>query len=277
MNYRKAMRRNIFITLFIASFLALCCGAATVSEISLDTRLVPDSPVKAIVISPEGYPRGTQFPTVYLLHGFGDDYKGWSTRTQPKLAELADKYGMIMVMPDGRDSWYWDSPANPEMKMESFIITELVPYVDMNYPTIRSSEKRAITGLSMGGQGAMYLAMRHPDVFGNVGSTSGGLDIRDFPKSWKMANWLGAKAANEERWDAFAIPTLAKKLKPGELNIIFDCGTDDFFFDVNERLHRQLLDDKIPHDYISRPGNHSHPYWRNAILYQLLFFNEAFK
>lgn len=67
------------------------------------------------------------------------------------------------------------------------------------------------------------------------------------------------------------------KLKPGQVNIIFDCGTDDFFFEVNENLHKALLEAKIPHDYISRPGAHTHEYWRNAILFQLQFFNQQFK
>jgi enterochelin esterase-like enzyme len=66
------------------------------------------------------------------------------------------------------------------------------------------------------------------------------------------------------------------QLKPGQLNIIFDCGSEDFFAAVNAELHQALLDAKIPHDYISRPGVHNADYWRNSILYQLLYFNEIF-
>lgn len=258
----------------VMAFAALCCSAAKVDTIALSTTLVPDAPVNAIVITPS---TGLQaYPTAYLLNGYSGCHNDWYNIIQPRLAELADLYGMVMVMPDGRDSWYWDSPADPTMKMETFITTELVPYIDANYPTIPQAEKRAITGLSMGGQGGLWLAMRHPDIFGTGGSTSGGVDIRPFPKNWKMAKWLGPEEENQQVWDEHAIVNLVPTIKPGEPNIIFDCGTDDFFYEVNENLHKALLEAKIPHDYISRPGNHSRDYWRNSILYQLLYFNEVF-
>jgi S-formylglutathione hydrolase FrmB len=60
------------------------------------------------------------------------------------------------------------------------------------------------------------------------------------------------------------------------LAMIIDCGVDDFFFQVNEALHKKLLDKKIPHDYINRPGKHDWKYWTNAIAYQLLFFHRYF-
>ena len=59
--------------------------------------------------------------------------------------------------------------------------------------------------------------------------------------------------------------------------MIFDCGSDDFFAGVNKNFHEELLKNKIPHDYISRPGGHSGAYWNNSVLYHLLYFNEAFK
>ena len=67
------------------------------------------------------------------------------------------------------------------------------------------------------------------------------------------------------------------KLKGDHLKLIFDCGTGDFFFDANKRLHQKLLERNIPHDYIERPGAHNWDYWANAIKSQLLFFNDFFK
>lgn len=268
------MRRNIILAASLFFGLAFAF-AAKFDTLTIPTKLLPSKQDKVNVIVPEGYSDTEAFPTVYLLNGFSGDNTSWFG-TQPQLGELADTYGMVFVMPDGQDSWYWDSPIREDMKMESFIINELVPYIDANYPTLKKPSKRAVTGLSMGGQGAMWLALRHPDVFGNVGSTSGGVDIRPFPKSWKMAEWLGDKAKYPSNWENHAVVNLVPSLLPGQLNIIFDCGTDDFFYQVNEDLHTALMAANIPHDYISRPGNHSHPYWRNAILYHLLFFNEAF-
>ena len=65
-------------------------------------------------------------------------------------------------------------------------------------------------------------------------------------------------------------------LKNGELKIIFDCGLDDFFLEVNRNLHKKLMDRKIDHDYIERPGGHNVAYWHNSIDYQVLFFEKFF-
>lgn len=252
-------------------------NAADVKTITIESKKNNlSSPENVLVIVPDGASSTNRMPTVYLLNGYTGDEGSWY-KCQPRLAELADKYGMIMVMPDGRDSWYWDSPIDKEMQMESFFINDLVPYIDANYPTIASPDKRAITGLSMGGHGGLYLAMRHPDVFKNAGSTSGGVDIRPFPNNWKMKRRLGEYESNKEVWDSHTVATIAKDISDGQLNIIFDCGAQDFFAEVNNNLHNDLLARGISHDYISRPGIHNGAYWSNSILYQLLYFNRKFQ
>ena len=59
--------------------------------------------------------------------------------------------------------------------------------------------------------------------------------------------------------------------------LIIDCGTEDFFYEVNKNLHEQLLYRNIPHDYIARPGSHNWNYWTNAVQYQLLFMHRFFE
>lgn len=251
----------------------LAARAFTTDTLSIATRLL-DSPENVTVICPDG-DDNARFPVVYLLNGFGGDHRAWGI-VQPRLGELADTYGMIMVMPDGRDSWYWDSPVDSSMQMESFITRELVPYIDTNYPTRADAAHRAVTGLSMGGHGALWLAGRHPDIFGNAGSMSGGVDIRPFPKKWKMALRLGDKVGNEARWDSHTVACMTDKFKDAGLNIIFDCGNDDFFAGVNNKLHQSFLEAGVAHDYTSRPGAHTRQYWANSILYHLLFFKNCF-
>ena len=263
--------------LMLAMALCTLAQAARIDTLALASKYVAGEPVGVIVITPDKAADARRCPTVYLLNGYDGDHTSWLGITQPQLPQLADKYGMIMVMPDGRDSWYWDSPKVPEMQMESFIIKELVPEIDSRYPTIASPDQRAVTGLSMGGQGAMWLAMSHPGVFGSAGSMSGGVDITKFPKSWKMPKWLGPMESNADTWQKHSIVNKAATLQPGQINIIFDCGKDDFFAAVNDSLHQVLLRQGIDHDYTSRPGKHSHAYWRNSILYHLLYFNQAFK
>ena len=238
------------------------------------------SPMDVNVILPESYATSEdkEYPVVYILHGYDGDYTSWLTLTEPKLDSLASHYDMIFVLPDGRDSWYWDAPADPKRKMESFFVEELVPYIDENYRTIADAKHRAITGLSMGGHGSLWLGMRHSDIWGSAGSMSGGVNINKpkWAKSWKMAQRLGSQAQYPQRWKDHTVITLVKNLKPGQLNITFDCGVDDFFIGVNRELHEEMLKYNVAHDHSERPGKHSHSYWKNSIRYHLQYFYDIF-
>jgi S-formylglutathione hydrolase FrmB len=233
--------------------------------------------IKAVVVRPDNYSNTKALPVVYLLHGYSDDYAGWITKAKG-FEKLADLYNLMIVCPDGGySSWYWDSPVDPSYKYETYIADELVKWVDSKYKTIKDRRARAITGLSMGGHGALYLAFKHQDVFGAAGSMSGGVDIRPFPNNWDMSERLGAYAANPERWEKNTVANMLYLLTPNALALIIDCGTEDFFYAVNEHLHQQLLFRNIPHDYITRPGSHNWEYWANAVQYQLLFFYQFFQ
>ncbi len=232
--------------------------------------------IKAVVITPDSYDGMKEFPVVYLLHGYSGSYRDW-VRLAKNVEVYADKLNILIVCPDGGyGSWYWDSPADPSFKYETFMVSELIPWVDDHYKTIKDKKGRGITGLSMGGHGALYLAIRHQDVFGAAGSMSGGVDIRPFPNNWDMAKRLGAYAEFPDRWEKHTVMNLLHLLKPNALALIVDCGTEDFFLKVNERLHQELLYRNIPHDYIVRPGAHNWPYWANAVSYQLLFMSRFF-
>jgi S-formylglutathione hydrolase FrmB len=129
----------------------------------------------------------------------------------------------------------------------------------------------------MGGHGALYLAMRHQDLFGACGSMSGGVDIRPFPDNWDLADRLGEKAEHPENWEKNTVIAQLHLVKNDDLAIIIDCGIDDFFLSVNRNLHKQMLYYNIDHDYIERPGGHTLEYWHNALQYQVLYFDNYFK
>ena len=228
------------------------------------------------VILPDNYHEKKDLPVVYMLHGHGDNHTAWDTKGQTGV--LADLYNTIIVMPDGGvNSWYWDSPVNESYKYETFVTKEIISYIDSHYKTKADRTARAITGLSMGGHGALYLALRHQDLFGAAGSTSGGVDIRPFPKNWGISKWLGTIEEHPENWEAHTVINLVERLEPGKLSLIIDCGYDDFFFGVNCALHEKLLKAGIKHDFYVREGVHNWDYWRNSIQYQLLYFSNYFK
>ena len=128
----------------------------------------------------------------------------------------------------------------------------------------------------MGGHGGLYLGFRHQDVFGACGSMSGGVDIRPFPNNWDISKRLGKQSEHPENWEKNSVINQLYLLTPNSIKIILDCGTEDFFYDVNIRLHNELKYRNIPHDFISRPGGHNREYWENAVKYQALFFAEYF-
>jgi S-formylglutathione hydrolase FrmB len=233
--------------------------------------------IKAVIVKPADYTAGKRFPVIYLLHGFSGNYSDWIKKA-PAIAELADTYQVIIVCPDGNFAgWYFDSPMNSEWKYETYVAGELVNYIDKHYATLADKKHRAITGLSMGGHGALFLAFKHQDIFGAAGSMSGVVDIRQFPDSFGIEQVLGKYSEHPERWEQSSVVNMLYLLKPNSLAITFDCGYDDMMYASNQELHQNLLERKIPHDYTIRPGGHSWEYWGNSINYQVLFFSRYFK
>lgn len=273
------MKKNSLVSLLVAGVLGIL--PVSVSAGKVDTVItfsqVMEKEIKAVVISPETAPKDKPLPVIYLLHGYSGSYRDWSRRVSA-LPGLADQYQVLIVCPDGGfGSWYWDSPDDSTFQYETYVCKELIPWVDTHFPTIASSSGRGITGLSMGGHGGLYLALKHPELFGVAGSMSGGVDIRPFPNNWDMAKRLGNYASNPERWEKNTVINLLHLYRPKSQSFIIDCGTDDFFYEVNERLHREMLYRNIPHDYITRPGAHNWEYWEKAVPFQVLFMSQYFQ
>jgi len=262
--------------LLASAFLMSLVFAARVETKQIPSKAM-DKDIPALIVLPDSYAESAvAYPVLYLLHGYDGDYSNWDKKTD--MRSLADQYGMIIVCPDGsKNSWYLDDPIDQKSQYETHVALEVPRFIDAHYRTIKSREGRAITGLSMGGHGALLLAFRHWEIFGAAGSMSGGLDLRPFSDRWSIAEKLGSISVYPERWEENSVINNIGKFPPGKLRIIIDCGVDDFFIGVNRAMHKKLLDAKIPHDYSERPGGHSWTYWGNSIKYQVLFFYEYFK
>jgi S-formylglutathione hydrolase FrmB len=269
------MKRDLLLLLCLTA-LVINVKAAKVDTVETYSDAMKKK-IKAVVVTPDNYAAGMQYPVVYLLHGAGGNYSDW-VKKGGKVADNADMYNIIIVGVDGGvTSWYWDSPVDPTYKYETYITKELIPFIDKSYKTIKNRNGRAITGLSMGGHGGLYLGIRHQDLFGAAGSMSGGVDIRPFPKNWDMAKRLGDYATNPDNWEKYTVTNQLHLLTPNSLAIIFDCGTEDFFYKVNTELHDKMVERNIAHDFIVRPGAHDWRYWSNAVNYELLYFSTFFK
>ncbi|MCI7139563.1 alpha/beta hydrolase-fold protein [Alistipes sp.] len=264
------MKKILFILLFLTV-------SATLRAADIDTLKVfsvkMQREIPTVVVTPD-HAEGDRFPVVYLLHGYGGDELAWQRIRD--LRPLAEQFSVIFVCPDGENSWYWDSPLDPTSQFETFVSQELPAWVDARYPTLPARESRAIAGLSMGGHGALWTALRHKVLFGAVASVSGGVDIRPFPDSWEMKKQLGEEAGNQERWNRHTVINQVDSLRDGELAIFVDCGYQDFFYDVNMALHEKLLKQGVGHDFLTRPGAHTAEYWAASLPHQLLFFRAYF-
>lgn len=268
---------NKFIFLLLTLVYSVGSRASAVDTVSIYSNSMKKD-YKCVVITPSIVQDEVRpLPVVYLLHGYSGWYANWLLRV-PELKNCADLYSMIIVCPDGGfSSWYLDSPVDPNIRFETYISKEVPEYIDNHYPTIRGRKGRAITGLSMGGHGGLWLGFRHADTFGACGSMSGGVELRPFLRNWDLALRLGDTLSHADNWINYSVSKAVETKPADSLAILIDCGTEDFFYGVNHALHEKMLGLHISHDYIERPGRHDWAYWRNAVQYQLLFFSNYFR
>ncbi len=268
--------KNLFIWILFST-LSMELNASTVDTVSIKSAVMRKS-IKAVVIKPNSYLQTDQrFPVVYLLHGFGGNYSNWVKKV-PHIQQLADELQLMIVCPDGAiGSWYFDSPIDSNYQYETFISAEVPQFIDAHYKTIANRKARAITGLSMGGHGGLFLGFRHANLFSACGSMSGALHVTVITKGYQVEQRLGDTGTYKKYWNDWSVLNAIEQKPSDALSIIFDCGTEDRVLPMSRAVHEKMLKLKIPHDYTERPGNHDWRYWNTAIDYQLLYFSKHFK
>ncbi|HNX34516.1 MAG TPA: glycoside hydrolase family 127 protein [Kiritimatiellia bacterium] len=233
--------------------------------------------IPTAVILPKGYTTDPlkRYPVVYLLHGASDSERH---AAHPIFRAAADLNQVIVVCPRGTRTWWLDSPVDPSYKYETFVVRELVPWIDAHYRTVPDRRHRGLTGNSMGGHGSFYIALRHKDRFGAVGSIFGGVDLWPFRDSgkWELRERLGDPLSHPEYWNEHSVVNLARTLKNGELEIMITVGTEDIFIAPNRDLHALLCKTAVDHCYIEKPGAHTQPFWEEAYPQMFRFLSDYF-
>jgi len=264
--------------------------AATVDTIGIPSKAM-NKTYKAVIVLPASYSANSKaYPVLYLLHGGFGHFDDWIKKTPDTtlIRTLSDQYDFIIVMHEGEVfSYYLNSPVLKESQFETYITKEVIEKIDASYRTIKDRKGRAITGLSMGGYGALYLSARHPDLFCAAGSMSGALnpDMQGWNLKPDMESGikkefekiLGPIETNQQVYADASVINMADKIKADNIKLIFDDGVDDFLIEANRKLHRRLLANGTPHDYSERPGAHTWEYWQNSLPYHVLFFSKVFK
>ncbi len=239
-------------------------------------RLGKEQPFHIYV--PDGGQFGQKYPALYLLHGVGGNYDNWLQASHVR--EQASAFQMIIVLPDGGPSgWYLDSPMDSSSFYESYIVEELIPYIEEFFPALSDKGSRAICGLSMGGHGAVSLALKHPDRFGSASSLSGILDLQNHPtmwSAWRLDYLLGDPTQYPENWQANSCYDLL--LQPGaKPALYFDCGLQDVFaLEDNRKFSRQLDSLRIVFTYQEHEGQHKWDYWDAHLVEHLQFHSGYF-
>lgn len=207
------------------------------------------------------------FPVFYLLHGLSDDHSSWARRTS--LERYVEGWPLIVVMPNGGRGFYTD--ALEGFAYESALVRELVPFIDRMFNTRAERAGRVIGGLSMGGYGAIKLALKFPELFCAATSHSGALTKAHFRREEETEEFdriFGRNAAGGAD-DIFA---LAEKMDRGKFPALrFDCGTEDFLLERSREFHAHLESLHLPHEYAEFLGDHAWSYWDEQVQEAIAF------
>ena len=292
------MIRAFSIVLFL-----LIAGASAAAQSRIDCSALNSHVLKQVihycVYLPAGYDAATaptlskRYPVLYFLHGLGDNEQtlfnsgGWTLlddlRNQHKMGDF------LIVAPEGRRSFYINS-ADGSVRYSDFFLQEFLPHIESKYRVRPGRAGRAISGISMGGYGALRFAFLHPELFSAVSAQSAAL-ITESPQALDSASRTGAplagvlaavfgKPINVPHWNDNSPFVLAKRnaavLK--KLAIYFNCGQDDNYgFEKGAAaLHDELQKESVKHEYRAYPGDHSLTYFLSHFAEVMEFHSRAF-
>lgn len=235
----------------------------------------------------------TQYPVLYFLHGLGENEQalfksgGWDLiedlRQQHKIGDF------LIVTPEAKGSFYINS-ADGKVQYSDFFIKEFIPYIEGKYRIKRERSARAISGISMGGYGALRFAFAYPELFSSVSAQSAAL-ITESPEELDSALDSDGRAdrvigsvfgnpINMPHWKQNNPLFLAKenKVPIAKLAIYFNCGEDDDFdFEVGaQALDKELKSEKIKHEFHLYPGTHSPQYFLKHLGETMEFHSKIF-
>ncbi len=216
------------------------------------------------VFLPERIEAGQRLPVVYLLHGRGADFRDWSNNSDISKYALR---GLILVMPEGNSSFYLNAAKIPRDKYEDYLARDLVADVEGRFPVLRGRAHRAIVGISMGGFGAVAMALRHPEMYVFAGGLSSAIDVPERQFSWKRIGqwWLFRRifgpmgSAERAKRDPFA---LVKSADPGVTPYLYlTVGAQEALFEPNRRFAARLTERGVAHEFHVKPGGHDWGEW----------------
>jgi putative tributyrin esterase len=244
----------------------LTSGVKMIDVTFHSTALNRDMLYRAIV--PANIPLSQKLPVVYLLHGGGGGFRDWSNYSD--VAGYAER-GLILVMPEGNSSYYTNSADHPQDRYEDYIVNDLIADVEQRLPASNSRSRRAIAGPSMGGFGAVVLALKHPDLFVYAGGMSSALDVPSRPFSIKRISQyrkhnsiFGSWGSQSRRAsDPFV---LVRSADPAQAPYLFlTCGDQEGLLSANRRFATMLQSRHFRYEFHTVAGGHDWNQWNRNV------------
>ena len=265
-----------------------------IEQINITSNILNKNVAYTIYLPPDYGTSERSYPVVYLLHGYTDDNTGWLQFGEiNRYADKAIVEGtippIIIVMPNGDSSWYINSYDGKE-KYEDFFIKEFMPAVEKNYRIKNQKRYRGIAGLSMGGFGTLFYAIKYPELFAASAPLSAavfdddamtGMQDQNYERTFAQLFGRGLKGKQRlnKAWYDNSILKMVDTKSTDDLSKVrywIDCGDDDFLTKGNCLLHIALTEKKVPHEYRVRDGAHNWDYWRTGITDALQFIGKSF-
>jgi S-formylglutathione hydrolase FrmB len=240
---------------------------------------------KISILLPAKYDQKNHYPVLYLLHGYSGGHDDWLTRT--RLKEYTQNFPLIIVMPDAENSWYVNSVEEPNDRFEDYMVKDLPHYIQKLYSV--DTTKQAIAGLSMGGYGALMLALRHPSLYKFAGSLSGAISyprgMNDTSRPAERSLYPSLRRAFGGKPNGFRnahdIFFLYRQTPKDLLPYIYMVmGTQDAYrnFLPAHRAFTDLLRTYgAAYEYHEMPGGHSWQFWDREIQPLLMRMREVLK
>lgn len=220
------------------------------------------------VILPSSIPSGQKLPLIFLLHGGGGNYRDWSNYSD--VARFAEE-GLILVMPEGESSYYVNAVERPNDRFENYIVQDLIADVESRFPVAQGQANRAIVGVSMGGFGAVTLALKHPDDFAFVGGISSAIDVPSRPFSIKRISQYRGHAqifgpAGSETRRANDPYVLVERSGPAKVPYLYlTCGEQEGLLPANRRFATLLKKYRFNYEFHEGPGGHDWNQWNRRL------------
>ena len=227
---------------------------------------------------PQNFNTDLSLDVVILLHGVYGSHWAWTMsgaihKTVERLIQQEKIKPMVLVMPS--DGLYGDGSGYLRHQAEDYekwIVEDVVAVAKEQIPCVNENSNFFITGLSMGGYGAMRLGAKYPAVFRSFTGLS---SITEFSQMGMFLEEGGYAKLSVDVMKQENVLDCLRSNKEKLPYFHFDCGTEDILIEFNRRLHQSLEEQQIKHRYLEHPGGHSWDYWRKTIEDSLLFFSET--